>query len=228
MDILKVLENRNYQTNIFILIILVSLLSLFDLKIIISLSVIILLVLNVNQLSTVGDTTSKIKQDIQKHEIGQDMYYNNNLNKLLHELKEYKKYNRVSYKEGTKCMRKFIKIIHILEHDKIYNYNQYFENAYIYLKDSINHFQSITISLPERTLKDGIKYGDFEATKKTNKLGKLCKDIYNECYNILLNLSIEFNEKWRNDPNIYTREIDMNTFRTEQYNKYDEINWSLY
>ena len=51
---------------------------------------------------------------------------------------------------------------------------------------------------------------------------------YNECYNILLNLSIEFNEKWRNDPNIYTREIDMNTFRTEQYNKYDEINWSLY
>ena len=74
-------------------------------------------------------------------------------------------------------MRKFFKTIRILEKDIIHkdliinkydskekqledklkydnsqikNYNQYFENALIYLKTAINHFQSITVSLPER------------------------------------------------------------------------------
>ena len=32
---------------------------------------------------------------------------------------------------------------------QIKNYNQYFDNALIYLKTAINHFQSITVSLPE-------------------------------------------------------------------------------
>ena len=95
------------------------------------------------------------------------------------------------------------------------------------LKDSINQFQSITISLRERSFKNAIKYGDFEGTKKMNELGSLCKELYNECYNILLNLSIEFNEKWAEKPNIYTKEIDMNTFRTEKYNPNDQINYSL-
>ena len=29
-------------------------------------------------------------------------------------------------------------------------------------------------------------------------------------------------------PNIYTREIDLNTDRVEYYNKNNEVNWSLY
>ena len=89
-------------------------------------------------------------------------------------------------------------------------------------------FQSMTISLPERTLLNGIKYGDYEPTKKANELGKVCKELYNECYNVLLNLSIKFNETWSKKPNIYTKEIDMNTSRTEEYNPNDQINWSLY
>ena len=125
--------------------------------------------------------------------------------------KKYKKYNKISYKEGVKYMRKFFKTIHILEKDKITNYNQYFENASIYLKTSINHFQSITVSLPERTLLDGIKYGDYEPTRRANELSKICKELYNECYYILLNLSIKLNEKWSKNPTINTKEIELNT-----------------
>jgi len=203
----------------------------------------------------VGNIDPIIKQEIKKHEISDDMYYNTTIHDLLVKLKEYKKYNKVSYKDGVRYMRKFFKTIHILEKDaisnkfiinkydtkekqledklrydnsQVKNYNQYFENALIYLKTSINHFQSITVSLPERTLIDGIKQGDFEATKKAHKLGKLCKDIYNECYYVLQNLSIKFNKVWLDNPNIYTREIDMNTDRVEQYNKDDEVKWALY
>ena len=111
---------------------------------------------------------------------------------------------------------------------QIKNYNQYFENAVIYLKTSINHFQSITVSLPERSFIKGLKYGDFEETKKVTELGRLCKEIYNECYYILQNMSIKFNKEWLKNPNIYTKEIDMNTYRVEQYNEQDEVNWSLY
>ena len=45
----------------------------------------------------------------------------------LAEIKKYKKYNKVSYKQGVIYMRKFFKTIHILENDTIYNYNQYFQ-----------------------------------------------------------------------------------------------------
>jgi len=174
------------------------------------------------------NTHNIIKEDIKKHEISDDMYYNTKIHDLLVQLKDYKKYNRISYRDGVRYMRKFFKTIHILEHDEIYNYNQYFDNALLYLKTSINHFQSITVSLPERNYIDGIKYGDFEETKKANVLGKLCKDLYNECYYVLINLSIKFNDQWALNPTIHTKEIDMNSDRVEQYNEIDEVNWSLY
>ena len=40
-------------------------------------------------------------------------------------------------------------------------------------------------------MKDGIKYGDFEPTKKTNHLAYICKDLYNECYYLLINIKYE-------------------------------------
>jgi hypothetical protein len=175
-----------------------------------------------------GHTKEQIKHDIQNHEISDDMYYNSSVHDILVQFKPYKKYNKVSYKDGVRYMRKFFKTIKILEHDSIQNPNQYFENATLYLKTSINHFQSITVSLPERTFSDGLKYGDFEATKKATQVGTLCRDLYNECYYILHNLSITYNERWQSNPTVYTKEIDMNTDRTESYDKGIEVNWSLY
>ena len=98
----------------------------------------------------------------------------------------------------------------------------------MYLKTSINHFQSITVSLPERDLLDAIKYEDHEPTKLGNELGNICKELYKECYYLLLNLAQKLNEKWRKDPTIYNKEILLNTDHVEDYTKGDEINWSLF
>ena len=228
MNIQTLLQNHDYQINIFIFFIGISLIQYFDIKIIISTMLFLLILVNYNVLINFGNTEEIIKQDIKKNDISDDMYYNTTIHDLLVELKYFKKYNKVSYKDGVKYMRKFFKTIHILEHDEIYNYNQYFENAQIYLKTSINNFQSITISLPERSYINGLKQGDFEATKKMKQLGTICNKLYNECYYILLNLSIKFNKKWESKPNIYTKEINMNTDRVEQYNENDEVKWSLY
>ena len=253
-ELMNLVKNNDIQTKIFIFFIGVSLIQFFDIKIIVSIGIFIIIILNYKDL--IKDNKKKdIKDDIKKNEISDDMYYNNDIHDLLIKLKNYKKYNKVSYKDGVKYMRKFFKMIHILEKStnkqpliinkynskekqlkdklkyqssQIKNYNQYFDNALLYLKISINHFQSITVSLPERNYIKALKYGDYESTKKVNELGILCKEIYNKCYYILQNISIKLNKEWLNNPNIYTKEIDMNTDRVEHYNKNNEVNWSLY
>jgi len=228
MDILKIMENRDTQTYIFIMLLSISILSLFEQKTIISIIVIVLVISYNIPLMKVGNTEEKIKEEIKKQEISDDMYYNTTIHDILVKLHKFKKYNKISYKQGVKYLRKFFKTIRILEHNTQMNPNQYFDNATLYLKTSINHFQSITISLPERNMIHALKYGDFESTKKVNELGNLCKQLYNECHYILINLSIKFNEEWTKNPTIYTKEIDMNTDRTESYDKNIEVNWSLY
>ena len=228
MDVMNLLQNHNMQTTLFILFIGISLIQLFDLKIIVSIIVLVLIIINYKSVIQSTDTSEQTKKEIKINEISDDMYYNTKIHDLLIRLKMFKKYNKVSYKSGVIYMRKFFKTIHILEKDKITNYNQYFENAHLYLKSSINHFQSITVSLPERTMIDALKYGDYEPTRKANELGAICKELYNECYYILVNLSIKLNEKWLENPTTYTKEIELNTDRVEHYNEHDEVNWSLY
>ena len=228
MDLLNLLQNRDMLINIFILFIGISLMQYFDTKILISITALILMIVNLPRIQELTSTEPTIKRDIKKKEIGEDMYYNSKIHDLLIELKPFKRYNKVSYKEGVKYMRQFFKTIKILEHDDLYNRNQYFELANDYLKQAINHFQSISVSMPERSLKDAIKLGDFEATKKTNQLATIIKELYNQCYYILLNIGITFNKEWLDHPNIYTKEIDLNTERVESYNKNDEVNWAMY
>ena len=228
MEIHKLFQNQDLQTNLFIILLGVSLIQYFDIKLIVSMILFILLVINFSNILQSTDTSNQIKEDIKKDEISDDMYYNTKIHGLLVQVKSYKKYNKISYKEGVRYMRKFFKTMKVLENDNIYNYNQYFENALLYLKTGVNHFQSITVSLPERTMIDGIKKGDFEGVKKSKELGSICKQLYNECYYILQNLSIKFNKKWSEKPHINIKEIDMNTDRVESYNENDEVNWSLY
>ena len=101
-----------------------------------------------------------------------------------------------------------------------------FDNAFIYLKNAINHFQSITVSLPERTLTDGIKHGDYEPTKKANKLGKLCKELQKHCYYLLYNLSLRFNKDFIDNPDIYKKEISLNTDNVSESNTF--MKYELY
>ena len=146
MDIPKLvgmIQNRDIQTNLFIFILCVSLIQFFDTKIIMGVGLFIFIILNYEHIISVGNTDTKVKGEIKKHDISDDMYYNTTIHDLLIQLKIYKKYNKVSYKDGVKYMRKFFKTIKILENNDIYNHNHYFENALIYLQTSINHFQSI-------------------------------------------------------------------------------------
>lgn len=228
LDSLKVLQNHNLPTNIFIFILGIGFLQLLDSKILTAITVFTIVLVNIPTLLKYGDNEPRVKGEAKKDQISDDMFYNSRVEEILKRLKKFKKYNKVSYKTGVKYLRKFFKTVKILEYDNLYNRNQYYELANDYLKDGLNHLQSISVSMPERSLNDGIKLGDFEALKKTNELSVILKELNKECYYILLNIGYVFNEKWSEKPNIYTREIDLNTDRIENYNKNNEVNWSLY
>lgn len=228
MDIQRLLQNRDFQTNLFILFVAISLIQFFETKLLISVIVFILFLINLPKLIDMSTNEELTKLNIDKYEVGDDMYYNTHIHDLLIRLKPFKKHNKVTYKQGVKYMRKFFKILKILEHDSIQNRNNYFDLANDYLKEAINHFQSMSISMPERSFLNGLKYGDYETTKKTNELSSILKELYNECYAILINIGHTFNDEWSENPNIYTREIDLNTDRVESHNKNDEVMWALY
>jgi len=227
MDLVKLLQNRNLQTTLFIGLIAISLMQLVDMKYIVSLAVLILLIVHSQDILSKTSNTEQIKQDISSSEISDDMYYNETIHQLVDELRPYKKYNKVTYKEGVLYLRKFFRTIHILERDDITNYNPYFDNAQSYLKQSINHFQSMSVSMPERNFEDGLKYNDFTPTRKTKHLGDTCKELYNQCYYILLNLSIQFNERWKENPKYYMKEITLNSERVEDNDTHRDPHWSL-
>ena len=160
----NLLQNRNILSNLFIFIIFVLLTQIFDTKLLVAGGIVLFIMLNYNEIIRFGNTTEDTKKAIKKGTISDDMYYNKKVHDILDKLSKFKKYNRVTFKTGVKYMRKFFKTIHILEKDDILHYNQYFENAFMYLKTAINNFQSITISLPERDYIDALKYGDYETS----------------------------------------------------------------
>jgi hypothetical protein len=228
LEFLKVFQNRNLPTTIFIFILGISLLQFLDSKILTAITVFTIVAVNLPTLLNYSDNEPRVKLESRKDLISDDMYYNSKLEDILKRLKRFKKYNKPTFKTGVIYLRKFFKTVKILEYDNLYNRNQYYELANDYLKDAMNHFQSISVSIPERSFKDGIKLGNFEALKKTKELSDILKELNKECYYILLNIGYLFNEKWSKNPNIYTREIDLNTDRIENYNKNNQVNWSLY
>ena len=96
MDILNLLQNHNMQTTLFIFFIGMSLIQFLDMKIIVSMIVLVLIILNYKSVTKSADTSETIKKEIKKHEISDDMYYNNTIHDLLIRLKEFKKYNKLS------------------------------------------------------------------------------------------------------------------------------------
>ncbi len=228
MDLQRLLQNRDLQTNLFIIFVAISLIQFFETKLLLSVMVIILIIVNTPKMIDMTSNREETKDNIKRDELGEDMYYNTQIHDLLEQLRYYKKYNKVSYKQGVKYMRQYFRILKILEKDNLQNRNQYFDLAKDYLKQSINHFQSITVSMPERSYIDGLKYGDFEESRNNRQLSTLLKQLHKECTAILLNIGITFNKEWLDNPNTYTKEIDLNSGGVENYNKNDEVNWALY
>ena len=56
----------------------------------------------------------------------------------MNEFKEYKNLSPYRYNEGYSMWIEFIHLLNKLESEDLYNYNQYFDNAYFYLKKSCN------------------------------------------------------------------------------------------
>ena len=124
-------------------------------------------------------------------------------------------------------MNMFRYMIHDLENDNLSHPKQYFENAQLYLKKSVNLFQAMTLSVPEEKFIQVLKHNKFESQKLSNRIGKLCKGIHKHCYYLLYNLSMRFNEDFFSKPNIYKTEINMNTDKVEESNTFQEA-WELY
>ena len=139
-----------------------------------------------------------------------DQYYNDDIKDYLKKIKKYKRYNLNDYNNGMKYYHKFMDTIHTLENRHLKHKRQYIENAKMYLNKSINHFQYITFSTPERSLLQGLKYDDFTSTKKAKKLHKYINNLYEISFDILLTLTTENNELVEKEPDIYKGLVDLN------------------
>jgi hypothetical protein len=194
----------------------------------------ILLFIFVNYKSILG-TIDEIKRKETKkeriiennHRTKREIHFSDELTKSLHKLRKFRKYNPQSYDEGYNYMKMFMHTIHDLEKDNISHPKQYFENAQIYLKKSLNYFQAISLSVPEEKLIHALKYNKFEANKLSNKIGQSCKKLYKHCYYLLYNLSLRFNEDFFEKPDIYKTEINLNTDSVEESNTFNE-SYELY
>lgn len=178
-----------------------------------------------NTIKSNESKSEKIIEDNKRKK--KDIHFSDELNKYLHKLKKYRKYNPESYDMGYNYMKMFMYIIHDLEKDNISHPKQYFDNAQLYLKKSLNYFQSISLSVPEENYIDALKYDKYEANKLLNRIGILCKKIHKYCYYLLYNLSLRFNEDFFKNPDIYKCEIDFNIENTEESNTFSK-DYELY
>jgi hypothetical protein len=147
--------------------------------------------------------------------------FNGELGDILHRIKKYRKYNKPSYDEGYKYLKMFMYTINDLESHDISHPKHYIENGHLYLKKSMNSFQSITVSLPEDKFISSLKYKRNVKTL-SNDFGKLCKELYKHCNYLLYNLSMRFNEDFLKNPNIYKNELNLNTGNVEAANTFNE------
>ena len=143
-----------------------------------------------------------------------EIHMNDHIKDILKELQQYKQYNKNAYREGYKYLKLFLYTLHEMEHNDIKHGNIIYDNCFLYLRESVNNFQSITISVPQETFYHSIKKSNFKENKLENNISKLCKELYREGYNLLTNLSIKLNDIWENNPDKFMKQIEINTNET--------------
>ena len=218
------------QPNIKFLLIIIVIIFLvsqhLDTNIIFMISILLFVIVNYKSiLGSINDIKkgeSKKERVIEdNHRTKREIHFSDELNKYLHKMRKYRKYNPNSYDEGYNYIKMFMHTIHDLERDDISHPRQYFENAQLYLKKSLNLFQSIGLSVPEEKFIHALKYNNYEENKLSKRIGILCKNIYKHCFYILYNLSMRFNEDFFKKPDIYKTEIELNTGLVEESNTFD-------
>lgn len=222
----------NMKTVIIVVIILILLLKNLDNNIVVIFILILLIFVYhkniINTFKEIKSDETKVEKIIEDNRrFKKEIHFNEKITKIIKKLHKYKKYNPRSFEEGYNQFKQFMFIIHDLERMDIAHPRQYFENAEYHLKKSINHFQSISVSVPEENMIHGIKYNKYEPSKLGNKIGKLCKDLYKNSYYLLFNLSLRLNELWLEKPDIYMNQITMNVGNIEP-NSNEDNKWELY
>ena len=144
--------NLKFLTIIIIIILLAS--QYLDTNIIFMISILFFIIVNYKSiLETIDDIKSKstkVERIIEdNHRTRREIHFSDELDKYLHKLRRFRKYNPNSYDEGYNYIKMFMHTVHDLEKDDISHPKQYFENCQLYLKKSLNLFQSIGLSVPE-------------------------------------------------------------------------------
>ena len=232
LSIILKLVQPNIKILMIVLLIIILLFKNVDISIIFILGFILNVFISHKEIITIfkdiNKSETKIERVIEDNKRKKkEIHFDEEINKIILKLRKYRKYNVNAYDEGYKNIKMFMFAIHDLEKLEIAHPKQYFGNAELYLKQSLNHFQSISISVPEENLNQALKYNKFEPTKLGNRVGKLCKRLHKHCYYLLYNLSLRLNESWIKDPDIYKDQIAFNYQNVEPLNHID-FNWSLY
>lgn len=222
----------NIKTILIVIIVFILLLKNLEINVVLIFILILLIFVYhkdiMNTFNEINSSEKRVERIIEDNKrFKKEIHFNEKIQKLLKKLHKYKKYNPNAYEEGYNQLKQFMFIIHDLEKIDIAHPRQYFENAEYHLKQSINHFQSLSISVPEEKLIHGLKYNKYESTKLGSRVGKLCKDLYKHCYHLMFNLSLRLNELWMKDPDIYMNQITMNVGNVGP-NEIDDFNWEIY
>jgi len=232
LSIIHKLIQPNIKILLIVFIVIILLFKNVDINIILILGFILNVIIYHKEILTIFEdinkSTTKTERVIEDNRrTKKEIHFDDEINNIILKLRKYRKYNVNAYEEGYANCKMFMYVIHDLEKTDIAHPKQYFENAELYLKQSLNHFQSISISVPEENLNHALKYNKFESTKLGNRVGKLCKRLHKHCYYLLYNLSLRLNESWIKEPDIYKDQITFNYQNVEPVHTLD-FNWDLY
>jgi len=213
---------NNYQLILIFSLLFLIFNNIFETKsiLIIILIFIIYYFYNLSQDNNLINIENKHKINNNNKNIKTNIYFDDETNNILNELKIYKKYNKKSYKNGIKNLKMYFFIIKELENDEINHFKDKYENAELYLKTSLNEFQSLNFSVPNESYLNIIKNNDF--VDHNENIGNLCKKLHNHCHHLLLNLSIKLNKNYNNNPTNYNSYIFKdNILQSNNFNQYD-------
>ena len=207
------LYNRDENSVYFILLLFIFLLGFLELKYIVCVGIVIYIFMNMNPIKEKIIEVEKTDPD--------HFYYNDTIHDISEELRKYRKYNMQSYTMGTKYLRKFFNLLSRLEKVEMEHMRQSFENAEYYMKEAVNSFQMLTISVKERSYGEQLEQPEELLSVS---IGKLCKELHKECYYLLWNLSKKINEtnKEKGHLDRYKTYFHYNTSMSESYDKLKE------
>lgn len=209
------LYNRKENSVYFILIIFIFLIGFLDTKYIVALGIVLFIFLNMNEIK---------EKVIQGRELNHEhFFYNDKIHDIVEQLRNYRKYNINAYNKGSKYLKKFFKLVYNIERVEMIHVRQSFENAEYYLNRAINTYQSMTISVKEKSYEEHLKFPD---DLRSEKIGKICKELYKECFLLLWNLSKKIDEKNKDKEHLdrYKTYFNYDTSITESYDKYKNNN----